>query len=255
MSPSANGEPNRGWTDPQNAYRSDDAYTNGGLLNGELHDWHGFRVSLPEGTPIHGIEAQVELHTNNPTGTFGIELSWNAGVSYTRTGQEAPLLVSNRYFSFGGAGDGWGRVWLARELRDATFRVRLSKQGINFSPMTPGVDHLQVRVHHAAIVQSRPILSVRPGVRVELTETGVATTGFPPGTTIIIDGAGERALDSAFHHVVIVSPSAIDASDVQLGGTDDSHLALHGVVDDLRLFTEALTPAQIDLLYRSPACR
>ena len=255
LDPSANGQPNRGWMDAQNAYRSDDAYTNGGLLNGELHDWHGFRVPVPDGTPVRGIEARVELHTNNPTGTFGIELSWNAGVGYTRTGHEAPLLVSDRYWSFGGAGDGWGRVWTAQELRDPTFRVRLSKQGINFSPMTPGVDHIQVRIHHGAAVLNRPILSVRPGMRIELTDTGVVAAGFPPATEIFIDGASARALDTNFHHIVVVSPNPIDATEVQVGGANDSPYALHGAIDDLRLFTVALPPAQIELLFRSPACR
>lgn len=257
LNPSANGDPNAGWTDPERAYVSDDAYTNGGLLNGTSHDFHGFGIALPEALRITGIEAEVELKTNNPTGTFGIELSWNAGDRYTRTRNEAPLLVSDRYWNFGGPTDGWGHApWTAAELRDAVFRVRLSKEGINFSPMTPGVDHLRVRVHHEEVTMPRVILSLGPGVRVELNEQTVHTTGFPTGTMVYVDGVpAGPPLDGGFHHVVVLVPSAVTASDLQVGSVSGYPYPLHGAIDELRAYSEPLDPAGIELLRAYPACR
>jgi hypothetical protein len=255
LSPTLNGSPNRGWADPESAYTSDDTYANGGLTNGELHDWHGFGFALSSATSVVGIEAEVELNTSNPTGTFGIELSWNGGTSYTRTGAEAPLLVSDRYWPFGGSTDGWGHLWRADELRDATFRVRLSKEGINFSPMTRGVDHIRVRVHHSPAAVARTILSVSDGMRIELNNDRVVITGFPSGTALYVDGSASRTLDSSFHHIVVVTPSAVDVANLQLGAATGHPYPVNGVLDELRVYTTPLTPADIALLRETPSCR
>ena len=47
LSPSANGNPHTGWSNPTNAYASDNQYTNGGISNGTEHDFHGFGMQIP----------------------------------------------------------------------------------------------------------------------------------------------------------------------------------------------------------------
>jgi hypothetical protein len=253
-SPTANGTPNTGWSDPTNAYRSDDEYTNGGLVNGVLHDWSGFGLQLAPSAMILGVEAQVELATANPTGTFVIELSWDGGLTYTRTRYESPPLVQDWYLPFGGATDGWGHVWAPEQLLDANFRVRLTKEGVNFSPMTPGVDHIQVRVHHAPLAMNRSVIGLSDGARLELTESGLVATGFPEGTQIYIDGSLTGTLDTGFHHVAVVTPSALPASNVEVGGVLGYAYPLHGTVDDLRIFSEPLDAEAIQLLSSRPSC-
>ena len=156
------------------------------------------------------------MKTDNPTGTFGIELSWNTGANYTATGNAALLTVDDRYWPFGATNNLWGRAaWTPAELRDATFRVSLTKQGINGSPMTDGVDHIRVRVTHTAVALNRAIIGLSGSARIELSASAIELTGFPMGSAIYIDGVATSTIDTNWHHVVITTPSDVAVTDLR----------------------------------------
>lgn len=255
LSPTANGDPNNGWMDATNVYVSDDNYANGGLLNDINNDFHGFGIQIPGAASILGIEVEVEMKTGNPTGTFGIELSWNRGGNYTNTGRQAPLMTSDQYWPFGGPTDLWGHSFRPTEMGDPTFRVALSKQGINFSPMTPGVDHLRVRVHHSATALNRALFDLGGGPRVELSASGVVLNGFPNGSAIYVDGVSGAALDASWHHVVITTLSNVAVTAFAMGGAPGYNYSFAGLIDDVKLFTQVPTAADRTTLSLSPSCR
>ncbi|MDB4990187.1 MAG: hypothetical protein JWN04_5365 [Myxococcaceae bacterium] len=244
------------WVQPGNAFVSDDQYTTGGLNNGAAEDFGGFGIALPAGTVISGIEAQVEMHSDNPTGTFAIELSWNAGLKQTNTKRDAtPPPNKDQYLPFGGASDLWGRTWSSDELTDANFRVHLTKSGIDFSPMAPGVDHLRVRVHHAGVAVNPPLVSLGGSTRVELSATTVVATGFPTGTVVYVDGAPAGGLDTGWHHVVVVSPTDVAAPQVALGAAASDRTFFGGAIDDLKFFTVSPSAADVTTLRTNSSCR
>jgi len=256
LSPTANGDPNNGWMDATNVYVSDDNYANAGILNDITNDFYGFGMQLPASASILGIEAEVEMKSDNPTGSFGIELTWNRGGNYTSTGRQGPLTTGEQYWPFGGPTDLWGaHTWLPAELGDASFRVVLSKQGINFSPMTPGIDHLRVRVHHSSVPLNRAILDLGGGPRVELSASSIALSGFPNGSTIYIDGVAGATLDNNWHHVVITTLTNVDVSAFAIGRAAGYPYYLNGLVDDVKLLTQVPTAADRDTLRLSPSCR
>jgi hypothetical protein len=255
LSPTANGDPNNGWMDATNAYVSDDNYTNAGLLNDINNDFHGFGIQIPTSASILGIDVEVEMKTGNPTGTFGVELSWNRGGNYTNTGRQAPLVTSDQYWPFGGATDLWGHSFRPADMGDATFRVALSKQGINFSPMTPGVDHLRVRVHHTAAALNRALFDLGGGPRIELSASGVVLTGFPNGSAIYVDGVSGSVLDTNWHHVVITTLSNVSVPAFAMGGAPGYNYSFAGLIDDVKVFTQVPTAADRTTLSLSPSCR
>jgi hypothetical protein len=256
LSPTANGNPNNGWMDATNVYTSDNNYANAGILNDINHDFHGFGMQIPASATVQGIEVEVEMKSDNPTGTFGIELSWNRGGNYTSTARQAPLTTSDQYWPFGGATDLWSaHTWLPAELGDATFRVGLSKQGINFSPMTPGIDHLRVRVHHSAAPLNRVIMDLGGGPRVELSASAIVLSGFPGGSAIYVDGAASATLDNNWHHVVITTLNDVAVSNLVLGRAAGYPYYYSGLVDDVKLLTQVPTAADRTTLMLSPNCR
>jgi hypothetical protein len=259
FSPSAHGDIDQQWLAPENAYESDDQYSNAGLglIDFNAQDWYGFHLVVPTGATVPGILAQVEFNNSNPTCSFGIELSWGAGVtnSYTQTGFESPLAVLNEYLSFGGPSQGWGHTWSAAQLGDALFRLRLTKGGIPGSPMTPGVDHIRVKAFYALNPPgSRQLVLLGAGAQVELTPQGVATPGWPAGTQLFIDGTAGAHLDTQWHHVVVSSPTFVTASDLQIGGTLLRAGFFRGVLDELSVFSETLSLEQARALSDHGEC-
>jgi hypothetical protein len=62
-------------------------------------------------------------------------------------------------------------------------------------------------------------------------------------------------VDTAFHHVVIVSPAALDVSALQLGRVGAEPLPFDGMLDEVKVFTQPLTSADVNTLFTNAACR
>ncbi|MFM2418673.1 MAG: hypothetical protein RL385_3396, partial [Pseudomonadota bacterium] len=84
----------------------------------------------------------------------------------------------------------------------------------------------------------------------------VASAGWPE-SVIYVNGVRDGALGADWSHVVITGPAAIAASDVQFGATSQvEHLSVpyDGLLDDVRMLSDELTPAQIALLAEQARC-
>jgi hypothetical protein len=54
--------------------------------------------------------------------------------------------------------------------------------------------------------------------------------------------------------VVIVSPATINVSALQIGAAAGDPLPFDGLLDEVKLFTQALSTADVNTLYTNAAC-
>lgn len=251
--PTSTGSPANQWRDPANAYARDGRFANFSALGfSQAQDYAGFAFALPSGAVVRGIEVMTtSQNTLGLTATFGVSLSWNGGGNFTAR-RDAPLLYTGDS-TFGGASDTWGHAFTAAEL-GAPFRLRLESAGVPLLPLSQGVDALTARVHITPVALPRVVMVLAANVRVELTEGGLSLVGFPAGSAIYVDGAPGSALGAGFHHVAIVTPSALTASALSFGGPSSQGASFDGVLDDVRIYDAALSASDVLTVFRSPAC-
>jgi hypothetical protein len=150
------------WVNPANAYASDDIYAS---MSGtrKSQAWSGFDFSLPANSYLDGIEVSIEKSASYTlsNSSLAVELSWDGGNTYTRTGQSVSFRNgADDTQTFGSRTDTWGRSWSHDELDPANFRVRLTGT-------VPGdsnsryvyVDQIQVRVYYTTGLSSRGLKS------------------------------------------------------------------------------------------------
>ena len=142
-----NGTGGNGWTNPQNAYTSNNVRATAG--NGDFVNYinFGFDGLIPSTDVIDGIEILIEGSTSGRDAT--VDLSWNNGGGYTTGDPTANFTGTEQIITVGGSADTWGRTWLPNEFNNASFRVRLTATG---GGGTLSVDHVQARVYHHALV-------------------------------------------------------------------------------------------------------
>lgn len=108
-SPTSTGSVYNQFTNPANAYSSDNNYATENR-NGEQQDYYVFNFGLTTET-ITGINISLEgKDTSWSNEGVDVELSWNGGTSWTSTGYGATWPNSTdgvRYL--GGPSDTWGR--------------------------------------------------------------------------------------------------------------------------------------------------
>jgi hypothetical protein len=254
--PSSTG-PKNGWSNAQNAYADDGKNASASTLIGSLvQDWGGFHLqqALPPGVTILGITVSVDNGSAGVLGNFGVELSWNGGTSVTSAGYSfGTLVLGGGSESAGGPDKLWGRTWSAEDLSDANFRVRGTYGGL-----VSGIslDYIEVQVQYSDYPNPRNILNLNGDARLEFTGSGldIAATGWS-GATLYVNGAPGAALMDGWNQVVVTGP-AIDVSQLQLGNvtSESPAFSFEGVLDDVALYTEALTALQIGRLYAAPDC-
>ncbi|HEX6239873.1 MAG TPA: thrombospondin type 3 repeat-containing protein, partial [Polyangiales bacterium] len=254
LSPSTTGSPNNRWSNPTRAYVKDgSSATTTTLIGSNAQDWGGFGIVMPSTT--RGIEVKLDL-----PGGIGlltntqVDLSWNAGGSYTSACTSAALLnLGSDAFQCGNTGDVWGHTpWSQAELNNANFRVRVRYGGLLSSI---SLDLLQVNVHYASYTEPRNIMQLNATAQLEFSGQSLRLVGFPAGSVTYVDRASGSNLDTAYHHVVVVSPSAINVSAFQIGTASSDPLSFDGVLDEVKLFTQPLTSTDVNTLYAVPACR
>ncbi len=135
-----------GFTNPTNAYTSDNIYAT--VVNGDSHRYGGFNFTIPAGVLIVGIDVQVEGNRSGTTNgrSLNVSLSWNGGTNYTSTGNTGSLTGTDVVYTVGSTTDTWGRGWVASELSNANFQVRLD--WANGSSGQINLDHVQARVYY-----------------------------------------------------------------------------------------------------------
>lgn len=255
LAPSSTGSPNNEWSNPTRAYVKDGSSTSAFialLVVTKTQDWGGFNISVP--STVRGIEAKTDSGGLSLLSGTGIELSWNAGGTYTSAGYGGSGLIEagSNTTTFGTPTQLWGRgAWSASELNNANLRVRVRAGGLLG---TASIDYLQLNVHYDSFTANRNIMRLSGSVQLELAGQTVSARGFPAGTQIYVDGALRSNVDTSWHHVVISSPSNIDVSGLQLGGVTGESPSFEGLLDDIKLFNQPQSAANVQTLFTMPTC-
>jgi hypothetical protein len=251
LSPSATGAPNNQWTNPTRAYAKDgSSATTSTLIGSRAQDWSSFGIAMPSTTT--GIEAKLDLPGGAGLLTnTQLDFSWNAGASYSSACSDAALLNLGSDTFVCGSGLWAHSAWTQAELSNPNFRVRVRYGGLLSSI---SLDLLQVNVHYASYTQPRNILQLDASTQLEFAGQSLRLIGFPAGSVVYVDRAVASGVDGAYHHVAIVSPAPINVSALQIGTVASDPLPFDGSLDELKLFTQPLSPADLNTLSTNPSC-
>jgi len=134
----SNGDGNGFQTAPTNAYVNDGLFavdTNSGTGTGtsctssgkDKHVYYNYGVNLPSGAAIAGIEVRLDARVDGTGGNprMCVQLSWDGGTTWTAAKTTATLTTAEATYILGGAADTWARAWVASNLSNTDFRVRI----------------------------------------------------------------------------------------------------------------------------------
>ena len=204
-SASSTGSPNNQFSNPTNAYVSDNIYAIENR-NNQKQDYGTFNFGIPATSTILGIEVLVE--GDDPTFAnqgFSVELSWDGGTTYTSAGYSATWPTGTdvtRYL--GGAADTWGRTWADTEFSTSNFRVRMNKIGNDYS--NTKLDWIGVNVTYTSSgpfklsnISAENITYKSANIVWESSNTANSTVDY--GTTTAL-GSTTHIEDSVYSHSV-----------------------------------------------------
>lgn len=143
------------WTNPTNAFSSDDTYA---LLNcrdnTKEEDYNNFGFSIPAGATIDGIEIAVEMNTLNVYGSpLGVRLSDDGGSVfggdyYFSWGAD---LTSDTVVTLGGPTSLFGRTWIPSDFDDGVYGfVARFYNALEWGTGTHNIniDHIKIKVYY-----------------------------------------------------------------------------------------------------------
>lgn len=243
-----------GWTSPENAYAVGGGVASAGAAAGSSAtiDYGLGSNSVPFNATVRGISVRANLDTGSSVAlTMNVALRW-AGTSFT-TAKPASLVGGMQTVVVGAANDTWGRTWTSSDFDTSAFRVRVSTAA---SSGFYSLDSLEVLVTYTVPVQ-RTILSLDNNAKLAFGGLNDVTAVNWPGATVYIDGAPSWSLTpNQWTHVVVTSPNAITATNLEFGAntSDPSSLFFDGTMDDVKVFTTALTQADAQFLYEWAEC-
>jgi hypothetical protein len=94
----------------------------------DRHRFWDFGLGVPASVfTVNGIQVRTDvgMTTNGGTNQVCIQLSWNAGSTWTTAKSVALAGTAIATYGFGTVSDNWGHTWLGSELSNANFRVRV----------------------------------------------------------------------------------------------------------------------------------
>jgi hypothetical protein len=94
----------------------------------DRHRFWDFGLGLPAAVlVVSGIQVRADVGMNNTTGTnqLCVQLSWDAGTTWTTAKSLALAGTAISTYTFGATNDTWGRTWTGAQLSNANFRVRV----------------------------------------------------------------------------------------------------------------------------------
>lgn len=156
LSPTTTGSPSNQWSTPTNAFSSNNAYAVE-TTDLQKQDYATFGFSIPAGATINGIVVHVEARVRTPGAPLpeqwqsevNVDLSWNAGTTYTATKNniwDSGMGEATQFY--GGGADTWGRTWSVDDFSDANFRARVTM--IKDDGGGIDMDHIRVTVYYTA---------------------------------------------------------------------------------------------------------
>ncbi len=144
-------DPTRAFTDADGEAEDRDSGTNGNLSctdsGKDRHVFYNYGFTVPDGAVINGIEVLVDANLDSATGFICVQLSWDAGTTWTTAKQTPNLTTTFANYTLGGTADAWGRTWSSLNLSNANFRLRV----IDVANNTAGsfqLDRIPAQVHY-----------------------------------------------------------------------------------------------------------
>lgn len=130
------------WTNPANAYSSNNAYATS--ANSDFYqDYYGFDLDVPTGAVIRGIVVEVEAKLDAGTGNFLVFASKD-GTNYG-TPRFKTISTTEEYTTFGDETDLWGLDgWTPTIINSDGFVIKIRNLNVN----TCSVDHIRVKVYY-----------------------------------------------------------------------------------------------------------
>jgi len=143
--------PTQAFTDANGEAEDRDSGTNGNLsctdTGKDRHVFYNYGFTVPAGAAINGIEVLVDARLDSATGFICVQLSWDAGATWTTAKQTTNLTSSFANYTVGGTADTWGRTWSSSDLSNANFRLRVIDVANNTSARFR-LDWIPAQVHY-----------------------------------------------------------------------------------------------------------
>lgn len=149
-SPTTNGSPSNEFTNPANAYASDNTYATRTYYSQtrfySTHSYKGFGISIPAGSVINGIEVTVEGYCDGTAAdAFRISLYLNGGATSDQKSQS--FGHSDNQKTYGSSSDLWGASASSYNWSDSVFGLQVVAYN-DSSTATNYLDHVQVKVYY-----------------------------------------------------------------------------------------------------------
>jgi Flp pilus assembly protein TadG len=209
--------PSTTWTTPTNADATQNtSYAVSGTASGSAQQWSTFNLTtgtpkIPVGATINGIEVETRgllsgSGTTSTNCTLGVDMSWNAGTTWSTAQTTAYLTTTNTTLPVLGSPSStasWGsHTWVQTDFSTANYRLRLTwNRGSCASTRTASVDTLRLRVSYTSTTTTTTTTtptSATPGSGNDLKGPGSACAAHssgapadcyqPDGTTLTARG-------------------------------------------------------------------
>src|SRR3990167_7791882 len=183
LSPSATGEDYNQWTNPTNAYSSNNSYATEVDVN-QKQDYYNFTFNIPAGATIDGIEVVLEAKTQDTfwSPKISVALSYNGGTNYTSEKQTSTLTTSDANYTLGGSTDTWGRTWDDTEFSDTNFRAYV-EYNASIGGDTTSLDHIQIKVYYTGGTTTSTSITSTSSSTTPSSSTSTSTTSTSSSTS------------------------------------------------------------------------
>jgi hypothetical protein len=144
--PTATGELDDDWTNPTNAYSSDDSYASVSSTSIDSQDYYNYGFT-DMGTLITQLEIGYEYYINRTDCNSVVYVSNNGGTTYSAYLQETPKNADDDSIVWLDVTDAFGDAWVWDEMSNDNFRVKFSSSpsGSCFAG-TWYLDYIPVRI-------------------------------------------------------------------------------------------------------------
>jgi len=168
---------------PANAFLDDAAVATNVDGSGHSHRYFNYGFGVPAGATVDGIEVRLDWYLDDLAGvsSMAVELSPDAGVTWTALNVDAVESVAEHTTVLGGPADLWGRTWSPGDLLDANFRLRVSAASDD-TARDFNLDWVSVRVFFTPAPTATPTPTETPTSTSTPTATPTAMATVRAGT-------------------------------------------------------------------------
>ncbi len=202
------------WTNPANAYSSNDVYATMLMANSSAYQsFYNFGFSIPAGATIVGLEVKVEYYMSGTPGANNCRLYlwktdktvWNGqtgdGFPETKTVEGTDTEGSSSTFA-------GGESWVVADFSNAAFAIKILIRDSVEAGHTFYCDHIQVKVYYAVIelistatIVTSTASALSRGITEALTSTSTITTS----TTAALSRGIAQVLTSVANIVLLIT--------------------------------------------------